>query len=371
MNTRFFRIIFIICLYIAIGQAYADIRFSLGEYLVDDEPYSECFKEGKNGNIYISDKQTHFIRVFSPEGKYLYSLGGKGEGPGEFKRWRGAYDIDLKGEICQIDFVNGNRRITRFLPDGKLIESFPVKDPKIAGATAIFKRPNGDYIVNFWGGMILEHHSSLNYMGTTDSISILDGKGGLKEMVHETKTFHSFSGNANGSWIEIPYLDMMVSAYSPTRDTLAFQRKTDDHVTILDLRRKKTIRIPNGFKISPLTKQDIDCWIEERKTLSSVFNVQLKDYQKFRSNGTNFITNKAIVDRLFFNNAGELFISHYNKIKKKYIVNKFSTGNKHLETKSLDKIPAYIGKSRIYYMIYNENDETYTIEVKSQDRFFN
>jgi hypothetical protein len=51
-------------------------------------------------------------------------------------------------------------------------------------------------------------------------------------------------------------------------------------------------------------------------------------------------------------------------------VQKFSPDNKQLEMKELDRIPAFIGKDRVYYMVYNEEEETYTVEVKNRDVFF-
>jgi hypothetical protein len=347
-----------------------DFRFSLDNYLIDDEPYPECLKEGKDGNIYIADKQTYFIRVFSASGNYINSFGGKGEGPGKFMRWFGVFDIDANGEICQVDFINGNRRITLFSPEGKLIESFSIKDPKKTGAMAIFSRNNGDFIVCLTGSVIIEKHGSLFYMGITNSFSIIDRKGKLKETLHEDKIFVSFSDKANGGWPNIPHQNIILSSYSPSRDTLALQKLAEDQVTLIDLKNKKTIRISNGFKLSPLTKQDIDDWIEEERSANPMYKALLPYYKKFRENGIGFNPNKPIVDRLFFNPGGELFISYYDKKKKKYTINKFSNDNKRLEMKILDRIPTYIGKDRIYYMIYDEEDDLYTVEVKTNDEFF-
>jgi len=42
-------------------------------------------KEGPNGEVFIVDQQDNKIGVFSYDGEYLTSFGGKGEGPGEFE----------------------------------------------------------------------------------------------------------------------------------------------------------------------------------------------------------------------------------------------------------------------------------------------
>lgn len=40
----------------------------------------------ESGNVYLLDSQLSEVRVFSPEGEYLATLGREGEGPGEFRR---------------------------------------------------------------------------------------------------------------------------------------------------------------------------------------------------------------------------------------------------------------------------------------------
>jgi len=40
--------------------------------------------QDRNGRIFVLDKENTVVRVFSSEGRYLFSIGGKGEGPGEF-----------------------------------------------------------------------------------------------------------------------------------------------------------------------------------------------------------------------------------------------------------------------------------------------
>jgi len=44
------------------------------------------FEEGPDGNIYVYDSYDAFIKVYSPDGKFIRKIGGKGEGPGEIKR---------------------------------------------------------------------------------------------------------------------------------------------------------------------------------------------------------------------------------------------------------------------------------------------
>ena len=38
------------------------------------------------GNVYLLDRQLTEVKVFSPDGEYLNTIGREGEGPGEFRR---------------------------------------------------------------------------------------------------------------------------------------------------------------------------------------------------------------------------------------------------------------------------------------------
>lgn len=43
-------------------------------------------EEGPDGNIYVYDMADAYIKVYSPEGKFLKKIAGKGQGPGEIQR---------------------------------------------------------------------------------------------------------------------------------------------------------------------------------------------------------------------------------------------------------------------------------------------
>jgi hypothetical protein len=68
-----------------------------------------------DGNIHILDFQTRDIRVFDPQGNYLHTLGGPGDGPGELSAANGlAFDAD--GTLWVND--HGKMRILALEPDG-------------------------------------------------------------------------------------------------------------------------------------------------------------------------------------------------------------------------------------------------------------
>jgi len=76
------------------------------------------------GNIYVLDSGNHRVQVFDRNGKYLRTIGRKGEGPGEIKM---AFKMSMgpDGKLYLLDI--GNFRITIFNRDGEYVGDFKPK----------------------------------------------------------------------------------------------------------------------------------------------------------------------------------------------------------------------------------------------------
>jgi len=72
------------------------------------------------GNIYILDSGNQRIQKFSPEGKYVATIGRKGQGPGEFTS-PSSLDIDSKGYLYVLD--SNQRKLQILTPEGKEFKS--------------------------------------------------------------------------------------------------------------------------------------------------------------------------------------------------------------------------------------------------------
>jgi len=73
-----------------------------------------------SGNIYILDSGNQRIQKFTPEGKYLATIGRKGQGPGEFN-YPSSIDIDGQGNLYVLDpFV---KKIQVISPQGKELKT--------------------------------------------------------------------------------------------------------------------------------------------------------------------------------------------------------------------------------------------------------
>jgi hypothetical protein len=101
---------------------------------VEDESY--VFKSpydvlcDSKGQIYILDSGNNRIQKYDANGKYIASIGRKGQGPGEFQ-YAFAFDIDSKDRLYVMD--GGNNRIQIIGPNGKVEETIKImnSDTKI------------------------------------------------------------------------------------------------------------------------------------------------------------------------------------------------------------------------------------------------
>ncbi|SHK57782.1 6-bladed beta-propeller [Rhodothermus profundi] len=68
--------------------------------------------QDRKGRIFVLDKENTVVRVFSSDGSYLFSIGGKGEGPGEFlyPEWLELDDYDT------LYVTDRRRKIEVFVP---------------------------------------------------------------------------------------------------------------------------------------------------------------------------------------------------------------------------------------------------------------
>lgn len=75
------------------------------------------------GRIYVLDQQARVVRAFNPDGTFLTSLGGPGQGPGELGQL--ATSLMLTGDTVVVaDWVNA--RLTRWGPDYELLPGQPL-----------------------------------------------------------------------------------------------------------------------------------------------------------------------------------------------------------------------------------------------------
>ena len=103
-------------------------ELSIGE-VGGDENYlfgnSIYFNTDEEGNFYVSDSDNHRIQKYNPEGKYLLTIGRKGQGPGEFQSLS-APKFDRDDNLFIYD--RGNNRIAFFDKNGEFIRQIRIPE---------------------------------------------------------------------------------------------------------------------------------------------------------------------------------------------------------------------------------------------------
>jgi hypothetical protein len=82
-----------------------------------------------DGDVYAIDSSSAHVRVFDASGQYLWTIGRKGQGPGEFQM-PGFVQVTSQGEIAVYDFQA--QRLVFFSPDGtyqKQVSSARIRFP--------------------------------------------------------------------------------------------------------------------------------------------------------------------------------------------------------------------------------------------------
>lgn len=106
----------------------------LGDIDTEDENlafhYPSDVVADKDGNIYVLDTGNTRIQKFGPDGKYLATIGRKGQGPGEFLMPDGL-DIDREGNIVVSD--TGQSRVHVIIDGGRDARSIVIKDERVYG----------------------------------------------------------------------------------------------------------------------------------------------------------------------------------------------------------------------------------------------
>jgi len=117
---------------------YGEIEFELEEDLSigkeDDEKYMfyglVYITVDSEENIFVLDGGNYRIQKFDKDGNYLQTIGGRGQGPGEFEQTMWIH-IDLKNNIYVFDSLRRNLHV--FDKNGKFIETRRLDHPLFFG----------------------------------------------------------------------------------------------------------------------------------------------------------------------------------------------------------------------------------------------
>jgi len=123
------------------------------------------------GNIHILDSGNQRVQKFSPEGKYLATIGRKGQGPGEFNYPR-SLDIDGQGNLYVLDpFV---KKIQVLSPQGNELKTILLLK-EIIFKTRFFK--TGQFAASIYLGPGSRSEQQTKQVGLPKTLKLFDPAG--------------------------------------------------------------------------------------------------------------------------------------------------------------------------------------------------
>lgn len=111
------------------------------EYFLSN-PYR--VRTGRNGNIYVGDGGEANIKIFSPNGTFLRSVGRQGKGPGEFAGVP-VFIVNSRNEIVALDAQN--RRITRLSAKGEILFEHVPSEQQMVWGEKMLETAGGHYLI--------------------------------------------------------------------------------------------------------------------------------------------------------------------------------------------------------------------------------
>lgn len=328
----------------------------------EDLIYPGKIMEGPDKNIYIYDSQDAFIKVFSPEGKFLRKIGGKGEGPGQFKRSDAAdfgFTPDNKS-IYFTEYFQGHKWITFLDLSGKLKNtlkynfggSYGISKSSISGKDIIFlqKEKPGKVI----------RKKDIYYVNYISEIVIIDSKGDIASTVLSRENPNTISFLRMGGDTGIPFTPGFMWVVTKEGDVI-FTDGTTDKLKVYNRegKLKKRVTVPTG-KPNLVTKEDLDNWRKNRKDAFSRKNRSwYKDFGSVIEKYTNSVFKyKPIILNMFITPAGNILlqcrtekIDHFDYL--------LTNGNGKLLVKLTSPFfKIKITKSYIIVCLFTDDEET-------------
>jgi len=245
--------------------------------------YPSSVKEGLDGNIYVSDSKDYYIKVYSSEGKYLFRMGGKGEGPGQIKRM-GEFGFHKNKKLLYFsEFFGGHSWITYMKLNGLFDSVLKLNINVRFGLGKIYDIQSNKFIAEInYMGKIRKRGEYFEYNYPKAIVMINETGNIIKTLIKKTYV-HSISMIEDGADLTIPYIPKFL--WIKIKSGIVFTDGLSNKLKIIDFNEKvvKRISIPVSTP-KRVTADDIDRW---RKKLKEVFKIRNKIWYERYGNVVN------------------------------------------------------------------------------------
>jgi hypothetical protein len=242
-------------------------------------------------NIYISDAKEIGIKVFDPYGKYLHSIGRKGQGPGEFQ-WIMAFSFLPDGRLLVMDFRS--LRTSIFESSGQFLESHQWIQNLYLNQILLTTNQSFILSVEDFGGPTQERKIAVNeYDFKSNSVRPFG------EFVSQKRKAYN-DGNINYS-VPVPHSPLSLLAGDTTNNCIYHCLNNKYLIEVYDQTAKLIRKIDRPYEPVPYTSKDKEDFIAQYE------NHRIEGMKKL-AREVNFPIVKSVASRLYTDDQGNLWV---------------------------------------------------------------
>ena len=257
----------LIFLWGSVGLIFSDEVIQIGTFGQEGELiFPQQIAEGPDGNIYVYDQQDAFIKVYSPSGKFIRKIGGRGQGPGEIQRVEGVtFGFLPDGKLYFTEFLNGHTWITLMELTGEFSRVIKLDFKERFGVGRIHPLQDGRFLAQLSFVGIPKKHKDFYVQGYPIKLLLLDEKGQSVSKILEKENYSQISYFRDGRDTRLPFVPRFLWCYFKDNRIL-FTNGTSSKLKVYDfsgnLLKELDTPLPEPEKV---TNKDLSVWRKEWK----------------------------------------------------------------------------------------------------------
>ncbi len=318
-------------------------------------------KVGPDGNIYILDDKDSFIKVYSPDGKFLRKMGGEGYGPGLMSR-TGNFNFSDDNTLFFTEMMHGNPWITFLKLSGKLDRTLKLNISGLFGIWRSVMLPDGRIIGEVHKFGDYERHGSFSVGYYPQWLAIINKSGKIEKSPIKKDLVLSIRESPDKADCKIPFFPEFLWAVDKNYNII-YSDGTVNYFQIFDFngipKGKIHTSLPNS---TPVTGKDLDEWRTKKKAeiIKKRGNeVYAKAYTVIEKYTTSIHPRKPIYSDLSITPDGNLLVQGYideeTRIRKYWLLDMSGKTLKEITTTHVISIS--ISLHHIIFVKENEDDE--------------
>jgi len=265
-------------LFISFILAFGQDSISIGKIGEEGElVYPSQAEEGPDGNIYVYDMVDAYIKVYSPEGKFLRKFGGEGQGPGEIKRAGGVrFGFMPDNKLYFTEYFNGHRWITLMELSGNFYKTIKIQISEVFGVIRACPLEEGGFLLELSLSFTPEIKDDYFYYRIPRELVRIDADGKVISKIKRTSHITRISYSDDGADAPVPFPpEFRWIPYEKT--TILFTDGLSTKWSVYDYEGKLVKELPTPLpEPKKVTKKDLDEWRKRWKE-----NVSQDWYKRF------------------------------------------------------------------------------------------